>query len=520
MARSSPLRTWAAAELALAAGVAASLFGWDRFPDVVEWTLVVSSQWGFVARELVRFVFVLALLLPATLSMGVALPALAASVGAERRADAAWVGRVFAANTVGAILGALVTGFVLLGRVPSHGILRAVALCALVLAVASARRTGRVSRRFAFAAVLATAAALAHTGWNMSRLTAGSHYYWAAWMPVRQTFVAEDAQSGFVSVDQPVAAGTKVLKTNGKYEATDEAVEFQDAFALLGAMYAPAFGRAAVLGLGAGRTMATLHALSFRELEVMEFSPAIIRAARHEFGRFVDAPLADTGRVRLVCDDGRNHLQLSQGGYDLIVVGATGAAFAGVGSLYSREFFEIVRDRLTPEGVLVLWLQLHHVPWDSARSAIYTLRSAFPHVHVYGDRFRVHAYLIASARPLRVRRSSLAAADHVPHVRDLLRLSGNSRTLDLASLAILTREADLQAYFTAGAPFEGPPVVYTDDRPAFEFETPRGLATHRYDFSDLRRYASGTLPALDFELDATETAALVAQRPTPVPERR
>src|SRR4029079_18167726 len=92
----------------------------------------------------------------------------------------------------------------------------------------------------------------------------------------------EDAQSGFITVDRE-AGGTQILKNNGKYESSDSPGEFQEKFAFLGALYLKRFDRAVLVGLGAGRTLSVMAAMPFAQIDAVEFSPAIIDAARVKF---------------------------------------------------------------------------------------------------------------------------------------------------------------------------------------------------------------------------------------------
>src|SRR4029078_2303782 len=179
-------------------------------------------------------------------------------------------------------------------------------------------------------------------GWDRARLAAGSTSHWTRWDgPAADiVFSEEDPQSGLVSVTR-AANGTQVLTTNGKYEVTDAPLELQDFYAMIGGMYLRSTRRALVVGLGGGRTLSLLQEMPFEAIDVAEFSPAIIRAARERFATFVGPAMADPS-VNVMRDDGRNPLQMTSQRYSLVVVGLTGAAVAGAGNLYTREFFEIV----------------------------------------------------------------------------------------------------------------------------------------------------------------------------------
>ncbi|UQA59554.1 fused MFS/spermidine synthase [Polyangium aurulentum] len=503
-------------------GVALSLRGWDEFSTVIERTPELRASGHFFERERLRLGFCLALLLPTTLALGMSLPALAASSRAPGPRHGAWVGRVFASNTLGTITGSLATGFVLLGWLGSELILKIAAAMALLLGViglVSARpaeggaRALRREMAFVGTAAAAVLAVLGFSGrWDAYQLTLGSHYYWEppeATRVSRVEWLREDAQSGFITVMR-APNGKKTLRTNGKYEGNSEPGEFQDLFALLGGLYVKHHERAAIVGLGPARTLNVLHAMPFGHIEAIEYSPAIIAAAREAFPEFSGPPFADTARVELVCDDGRNHLQLSRRSYDYIAIAISGAAFAGAGNIYSRDFFRAVGDRLAPEGIFMLWIQVHHVFPKDVRSVAYTLREVFPHVHFYTGPLAEQGFLLASREPLTVNPEIVRGLDEVPRIREVLGHHGMSSALDLVARGVFTTDEELQRYF-ASPDVGPPPVLLTDLRPAFEYSTPYALA-ERIGGYDFQRFSDKLLPVFSPPLSPEDHEALEARR--------
>lgn len=522
----SSAAVFVAAQLLMAAGVAASLFVWDRFPNVINLSLAMKETWSFWGRETVRFAFTLIVLVPSTLAMGAALPALTAAVRAQEesvaeRRPGAWVGAVFGANTLGTILGALGCGFLLLGRVPSDIILRAAAIISLALALAAHAAThprslpgllGKKTIILSSSAVLL--AVILFPGWNRLRLTAGTHYYWQlhdekADKSRRLLFFQEDAQNGFVSVVKS-EDGLLSMLTNGKYEGSNLENEFQDLLALLGGLYLRRFDSAVLIGLGPGRTLQSLHAMPFKRIEALEFSPAIIDAAKSQFQMLSGRSLSDKDRVELICEDGRNYLQLSKGPYDFITISVTGAAFAGVGNLYSRDFLDLIRQRLTKEGVVLLWIQVHHVLAQDVRSVVHTVRSVFPHVHFYAEPTGRQGFVIASASPLRIDPVLTAELSRRPGVRHILQRNGYQNLVDLVRLSIFTTEEELQAYFS-WTEIPGKPRIFTDMDPALEYSTPYGLATTIVAFN-FQPFSACRLPVFEPPLAEADEEGLKALR--------
>src|SRR4029079_16689882 len=109
--------------------------------------------------------------------------------------------------------------------------------------------------------------------------------------------------------------------------------------------------RALVIGLGTGSTLGTVAAYPFERIDVAEISPAIVEASRRYYAEQSFFALDDP-RVHLSLNDGRNLLLVATEPYDLITSEWTSVCFAGAASLYSREFYELARSRLTESGVL------------------------------------------------------------------------------------------------------------------------------------------------------------------------
>lgn len=505
-----PALMFAWSMLLLAFGVAASLRGWDSFGVIVEKTPSLAAAGRFWPREAVRLGFCLVLLFPPALAMGLSLPSLAASARAGNLGR--WVGRVFAANTLGTIAGSLFCGFVLLGRVRSDRILELAVVAAVALGLAGVGPALRAQRiAIGVGAVATLALALGFRGFDPDRLTQGAHYYW---IDTREEgehvdVMREDAQSGFITVTRS-ANGLKTLKTNGKYEGTNAAGEFQDLFALFGALYIKGWDRAALVGIGPARTLHVLYEMPFRHIEAIEHSPAMLEAAYREFEGFARAPFDDAQRVSVLCDDGRNHLQLSRQRYDYVAVAITGAAFAGSSNVYSRDFFRAVASHLTERGVFMLWIQIHHVFPGDVRSVVYTLRSVFPHVHMYTDEGQSQGFLLASLSELSVDAGLVEEGLSSPFLRTTMGQHGLASALELTERSVFTTDSELTRYF-ADEELGEPPVLLTDLRPAFEYATPFALASDvsSYDFqprSDKR------LPRFDPPLPREDELAYEARR--------
>ena len=306
-------------------------------------------------------------------------------------------------------------------------------------------------------------------------------------------------------------AGERAMRTNGKYEGNDARAEFQDLFALIGALYVKRWDRAALVGMGPGRTLSVLHDMPFSRIDAVEYSPAILATAYEDFPRFAKAPFDDAARVRVVCDDGRNFLQLSRDAYDFVTVSITGAAFAGSGNIYSRDFFRAVAARLAPGGVFLVWVQLHHVFPEDVRSVVHSVRSVFPSVHLYTDANHGQGYVVASPSELSIDEDAANELGRRPGLRETLAAHGYHAAVELVDRSVLVTDAELDRYL-ADPRVGPPPVLLTDLRPAFEYSTPYALVDGPPGGFDFQPHSDKRLPRFDPPLDEDHALLLEARR--------
>jgi hypothetical protein len=144
-----------------------------------------------------------------------------------------------------------------------------------------------------------------------------------------------------------------------------------------------------VIGFGVGNTThaATLHP-SIRRVEVAELSRDVL--AHSSYFKDANQDVLKDPRVVVYINDGRQHLYMQpEASYDLIVLEPPPIAHAGVGALYSREFYALARSRLRTEGYISQWLPAYQVPPATTLAMIRAFVEVFP-----------HAVLISGAYPM------------------------------------------------------------------------------------------------------------------------
>ena len=450
-----------------AIAVALTLPLWEQLPSVFLVAGKVVSGW--TGREIVRALAALVILAPPTVWMGSTFPLLLRAV-AGRAEVARAVGRLTVANTLGTIAGSILTGYFVLPRLGSQGTLIAIAAAfaaAGVLAARGAGLRGSALGRVAALGAFALVAALLLPRWDLARLTNGANVYFTTGpRPDSIAFVREDVHGGVTTVVDRGPIHT--MYTNGKFQGDDgPEMAAQRRFAHFPSLFVKREERALVIGLGTGTTLGTITAYPWKHIDVAEISPSIVEAAQLHF-RGPSRNGLDDPRVHLDLNDGRNVILVAREPYDLVTIELTSVWFAGASSLYSREFYELVRSRLAPGGVLQQWVQLHHIRRRELATIVRTLRLVYPHVALFLG--GAQGILVASAEPLVASQSRLARLEKLAPMIDV------SNGAPLASLLseLIASESDLDRFVAESRDDAKDTPVSTDDDLYLEYATPKG----------------------------------------------
>ncbi|HXK22163.1 MAG TPA: fused MFS/spermidine synthase [Myxococcota bacterium] len=354
-----------------------------------------------------------AVLLPITLCIGATFPFAVRAMAPDPDRTADTTARVYSWNTVGAIFGALAAGFVLLPRLGFEGLLTAGVASSLVLAALSA--LAAPSRRWVPAALaLAGGIALvlspATTPWSV--LTA------SALSPRAEPPKVVYAAVGRTSTVLLTETGTRFqILTGGLPESYVEpigalpVINVAHWLGALPALVRPGAKDVLVIGLGGGLALERMPK-SYERVDVIEIEPQVLEANRRISQRRARDPLADP-RVQVHIGDARGSLQLTSRRYDAIVSQPSHPWTAGASHLYTREFFDLVRSRLAPDGVFVQWIGLAFVDEALLRSLLSALVEAFPHVEVFQP--QPHGLLfVGSAAPIDVLGAAAQALGAAP----------------------------------------------------------------------------------------------------------
>jgi len=433
-----------------------------------------------------------AIVLMPTFFLGALFP-LAAAVYERRRVEpGASVGSVYAANTVGSIAGSLVTGFVL---IPAIGSLRSIlsaalanaAIGCLALLLGEGARVRRGVAALAAAAGTVAVAVLATPTWEAERMSLGFvrllRSYEFGGEDLTRRMIDKVGRSkdlerllfyreGRVATVTVVETGDRrALLVNGKTDATVGSGEDMAQQVMVGQMpllLAPGAKDVCVVGYGSGVTTNAVLTHPVGKVLTIELEGAVIEAASL-FEAAAHRPLTDR-RSKLVIEDAGTYLRSTSEDFDVIISEPSNPWIAGVGNLFTKEFYEEARRRLRPGGVFCQWIQTYSASPATLSTVFHTVLTTFPHGQLFYVESSGDLIILASPdRELTLDRASITRTLASPAVAE-----------DFARIGIHSTDDLLRAYrgrLDRVAADAGPGAINTDDNSWLEHRAPLDLIT-------------------------------------------
>ena len=352
---------------------------------------------GFFARVLGWVALCSVIVLPAAIVAGVQFPILLGLLGRGRAKVGSQTGAAYAWNTAGAIAGSLAGGFGFIPVFTATGTWKLVVIllvvCAFVAAIVGQRGTARPLRVLpsvligAFVVLILMFADGPTAAWRHGQLDRRKKY---SDSPNQLRDLLHSLRRDILWQADGVESSIGISKTsslafivNGKCDGNAKAdAGTQVMCGLLAALSHPHPQRTAVIGLGTGSTAGWLAAIpSVKRVDVMELEPVIRKFAAQCAPVNHDA-LANS-KVNLIYGDARELLLTSRERYDLIVSEPSNPYRAGVASLFTREYYQTVADKLNSGGLFAQWLQAYDVDLRTIRIFYATLGVVFPHIETW-----------------------------------------------------------------------------------------------------------------------------------------
>ena len=326
-------------------------------------------------------------ILPSTLIWGASFPLALAVIDDRKQETGKLVGQVYAANTLGCIIGALVFGLwsiVAIGTDGSQMLLLGLATVGFLAFYVSdksllANKSARQKLVFPAIAVGISAVGMYCIPDVNTRLIAVGEEY-RTWQNVDVDFKhrAEGLNTSVAISDfkgvRSVCVGGKIVASAAKKD-----MRLQKMLGHIPSIMHNEPKSALIVGFGAGVTAGTftLHP-SIERIVVVEIEPEVVKASGEYFKKYNNA-IVDDPRVEIIFDDGRHFLATTEEKFDIITTDPIHPWVKGAAILYSKEFYELVKLRLNPNGIMTQWVPLYDTSEEAVKSELGTFFNVFEH---------------------------------------------------------------------------------------------------------------------------------------------
>jgi spermidine synthase len=450
---------------------------------------VFDASHSFKYIHIAEFAIIFGLLLVPTFIMGSTVPIAIKICTTDIRRVGRFFGNVYAVNTLGAIIGSFMAGFILIPWLGAqNSIFIAVALNITAAAVILLHAPSLSSpRRLAGALATVVIAVLVWypiSQWDASVLSSGPFLYAGRYKDISakmgidlraamkegtQTLYFKEGLHAVVTVHK-IYGGDLSLHINGKTDASaraDAATQL-----MLGHLPLLLHQRAEnvlVIGLGGGMTLGAVERYPVKGVDVVEIEPAVVEA--NEYFRGFTGDALNDPRVNLIVGDGRNHLALTSRQYDVIISEPSNPWISGMANLFTREFFDLANKRLQKGGLMCQWVQAYSMSSIDFKTIVRTFQAVFPNVTVWEAAFGDDYLLIGSPQDLNIDYEMLRDRLNDERLRaDLGRMNIRDITAFINKLVITE---DAIAQYTKGAP------LHTDDNALLEYSAPKAMRQAR-----------------------------------------
>ncbi len=318
------------------------------------------------------------------------------------------VGRIYSADTIGAVIGTLATGFALIPLIGIQRTVITISFINIVLALVLLNiglQKNKIQRSIVTAAVIffVVPYVFALPEWNKQVLASGIYNYALTY---RENIKAKNITSSdiwefrkweseilyykegthfTVSVEESADSGIRTLRIDGKVDASNNVAEEMETHVLLSDLPVMMHGsprKSLVIGLGSGITLGSMTKWETIEtINCVEIEPAMIEASRF-FNQWSGDPLNDE-RINIIINDARSYLNATRQTYDVISSVPSNPWMAGSAQLFTKEFFETVKYRLNSGGVFGAWMQRYAIHPKDYALVLKTIDEVFENVFVW-----------------------------------------------------------------------------------------------------------------------------------------
>jgi len=359
-------------------------------------------------------------IVPAACFWGASFPLALAAAGTDPDDPARGVGTLYAANTIGAVIGALVFSLLI---IPAFGtqdaqqllIWTALAASAVMLMwppptdahIPAGRRVAMSLGGLVIAGVAAATVApvppdVVAYGRQIATFKGASYLY------------EGEGLNSSIAVSES-EGGIRNFHVSGKVEASTEVhdMRLQRMLGHMSALMHPDPHSVLIVGFGAGVTAGSfvLHP-GIKRIVICEIEPLIPRMVAPFFSK-ENYDVVHDPRVEIVYDDARHYILTTNEKFDIITSDPIHPWVKGAGSLYTKEYFELVKSHLNPGGVVTQWVPLYQSTEVVIKSEVATFSDVFPYGTIWSNQYAngggYDVVMLAKAGPLQIDPAALDA---------------------------------------------------------------------------------------------------------------
>ncbi len=450
--------------------------GWTAYAisqELPYWpALLNTGPWKTLALNMARCLYAI---LPPALLWGASFPFAFAAAAPSGKESGRLVGGVYAANTLGAIAGALIVSLALVPWIGTQQTQRLLVLLSWISAAAVLAPYARRYRSQAVALGLTVSLVVAGlVAWRVQKipgeLIAYGRRVQTAMDRSNILYTAEGRNSSVaISIGQD---GSLEVDVNGHVEATNEPfdMKLQRMVGHLPALLHPNPKSVLGIGFGAGVSAGTFTRYpGIQKITVCEIEPVIPPTTTKYFGQENYRVMLDP-RTHIVYDDARHFVRTTTEKFDIIASDPLDVFVKGTAALYSKEYFETVKQHLNPGGMFTLYVPLYETDLATIKSEVATFLEVFPHGTIWANTRLGEGYdmvFMGQAEPLKINLDDVhqrfARPDYAKVVESLRDIGVNSPIDLLATYAgqrsdlspwyqgaQLNRDKDLRLQYLAG----------------------------------------------------------------------
>ncbi|NQV34087.1 MAG: fused MFS/spermidine synthase, partial [Phycisphaeraceae bacterium] len=371
--------------------------------------LLFHTQDSFATMNLLKAGVLFGFMLIPTVCLGATFPLVSKIYTRSVARIGRSIGTAYAINTLGAVLGSFSAGFILIPLLGKETSLRLVTVlqlvtCFVVVGVTLANRFRDMKRwvPIAVPVLLGMVLSLYYPTWDRHLLSMGKYQRFndmglnlgkLGWGNAllngpellrkgedSELIYYGDGIGGFTTVmgfPRPGATPHYVIINGGKVDGSSgEDMMTQTLLTHLPMLFHPNPQHVMVLGLATGVTAGEVLHYPIERLDVLEISKQVVEAS-DVFTPWNNEVLTHP-KTNIIVQDGRAHLQLTNRRYDVIISEPSNPWMAGVATLFTREFFQLAKDKLNQDGIFVQWFHAYQVNWETFSLVGRTFEDVFP----------------------------------------------------------------------------------------------------------------------------------------------